>query len=576
MAISKPGQLPAEPNRIPCTVTFGRSSFLGRSLVAALVSSGHWTVRVADPYPSPGPAHQPGSPGPVHLPVDFSDRSQVIPALAGSVVVFHIDPTTTTSSSSIFSTTTPNFSELHALAIGATKTLISAAIECGVRRVVYTGSAAFPFDGCRDVVLGDESVPYPDKYEDILDELRAQVEMMVLDANGRGGMATCALRPSYPFGPGDPNLVPFFVACATSFWNKFIVGDGKNMYDFTYVENVAHANICAEKALRSDPASVAGKSFFVTNDEPVELWEFISSIQEGLGYQRATINISANLVFLVVLLARKFSEKVFLHRISNPIPGPATVHALSCTRTFSCSRAKSILGYSPVLSMEEGIMRTLESFSELAKDSGSSRLRDFTAPSKADQLLGGGVAADILLWRDEKKTFTYLALLFLLFYWFLLSGRTFISSFARILLLVSVTLFVHGILPSSMFGLTIEKVPSSCFEVSEQTLQNLFSFVASIWNKGFHVMKLLARGDDWEVLFKSIASICILKLLFRFSLATLIGVGLTCMFIIFIVYEQCEEEVNSLIATGSVRIEALKKKIVSKLSSFLTKYIPQS
>nr|CAD1838936.1 unnamed protein product [Ananas comosus var. bracteatus] len=262
------------------------------------------------------------------------------------------------------------------------------------------------------------------------------------------------------------------------------------MYDFTYVENVAHANICAEKALRSDPASVAGKSFFVTNDEPVELWEFISSIQEGLGYQRYL-----QCIFIVQLF------------------------------------------------FKEGIVRTLESFSELAKDSGSSRLRDFTAPSKADQLLGGGVAADILLWRDEKKTFTYLALLFLLFYW---------------------------------FGLTIEKVPSSCFEVSEQTLQNLFGFVASIWNKGFHVMKLLAKGDDWEVLFKSIASICILKLLFRFSLATLIGVGLTCMFIIFIVYEQCEEEVDSLIATASVRIEALKKNFVSKLSSFLTKYIPQS
>lgn len=161
MAISEPGPLPAEPNRIPCTVTFGRSSFLGRSLVAALVSSGHWAVRVADPSPPPGPVRQPGSPGPVHLPVDFSDRAQLIPALAGSVVVFHIDPTTTTSS--IISTTTPNFSELHALAIGATKTLISAAVECGVRRVVYTGSAAVAFDGSRDVVLGDEPVPYPDK-----------------------------------------------------------------------------------------------------------------------------------------------------------------------------------------------------------------------------------------------------------------------------------------------------------------------------------------------------------------------------------------------------------------------------
>lgn len=33
---------------------------------------------------------------------------------------------------------------------------------------------------------------------------------------------------------------------------QFIIGDGNNMYDFTYVENVAHAHICAERALASE------------------------------------------------------------------------------------------------------------------------------------------------------------------------------------------------------------------------------------------------------------------------------------------------------------------------------------
>lgn len=32
---------------------------------------------------------------------------------------------------------------------------------------------------------------------------------------------------------------------------QFIIGDGNNMYDFTYVENVAHAHICAEHVLAS-------------------------------------------------------------------------------------------------------------------------------------------------------------------------------------------------------------------------------------------------------------------------------------------------------------------------------------
>jgi nucleoside-diphosphate-sugar epimerase len=40
---------------------------------------------------------------------------------------------------------------------------------------------------------------------------------------------------------------------------QFIIGDGNNIYDFTYVENVAHAHVCAERALASE-GTVAEKA----------------------------------------------------------------------------------------------------------------------------------------------------------------------------------------------------------------------------------------------------------------------------------------------------------------------------
>lgn len=55
---------------------------------------------------------------------------------------------------------------------------------------------------------------------DVLNELRAQAEMMVLDANGRDGLSTCVLRASNPFGPGDDHFVPLLVAKAKSPWAK--------------------------------------------------------------------------------------------------------------------------------------------------------------------------------------------------------------------------------------------------------------------------------------------------------------------------------------------------------------------
>lgn len=63
----------------------------------------------------------------------------------------------------------------------------------------------------------------------------------------------------------DIKLFTNFVLC-DRFNVQFIIGDGNNLYDFTYVENVAHAHVCAERALASggDVSSKAsGQVFFL-------------------------------------------------------------------------------------------------------------------------------------------------------------------------------------------------------------------------------------------------------------------------------------------------------------------------
>ncbi|XP_010908964.2 3beta-hydroxysteroid-dehydrogenase/decarboxylase isoform X1 [Elaeis guineensis] len=522
MATDEPGSAPTGENSLACTVTFGRSSFVGRSLVSALLKSGRWTVRIADPLPLPDPSSDPllsdsiGSGRASYFQVDLRDGSQLRPAVAGSVAVFHV------AHPAVLSPPPPpsDFYRHYTETVQGAKNLIAACRACGVRRFVYTGSADVVFDGVHGIDGGDESLPYPDRFKDVLNELTAQVEMLVLNANGRDGLSTCVLRPSNPFGPGDSSFLPLIVATARLGVAKFIIGTGKNMCDFTYVENVAHANICAEQALRSESIPLAGKPLFITNHQPVKLWDFISNMLEGLGYQsRPTIHLPVKLVLLAVVLANEVRKKLGFGVIASPLFSPAIISTLSCSRTFNCSEAKRLIGYSPIISLEDGVTITLESFSQLAKGSAYSKKQDFTTPSKADKLLGSGVVADILLWRDERKTFTYILSSYLLFYWFLLSGRTFISSTAKILLLVAVILFVHGFLPSSMFGFNLQKMPSSYFQVSESTVRQSFITMAAPWNKVISLLKLLAQGDDWNIFFKAAGFLCVIKLLLPFSLS---------------------------------------------------------
>uniref|UniRef100_A0A453LBT6 Uncharacterized protein n=1 Tax=Aegilops tauschii subsp. strangulata TaxID=200361 RepID=A0A453LBT6_AEGTS len=177
--------------------------------------------------------------------------------------------------------------------------------------------------------------------------------------------------------------------------------------------------------------------FFVTNGEPIETWEFVSCMMEAMGCQRPRVNLPAKMLLFAAQFSNMIHHRLGLQMSSTPPLYPDAVYFLSHTRTFNISKARRQLGYAPTVSLEDGIMRTAASVSELQDNLGISRKQGACGSSKADKLLGSGVAADILLWRDEKKTFSYITLLFLLFYWFFLSDRTFVSSSAKILLVIS-------------------------------------------------------------------------------------------------------------------------------------------
>jgi sterol-4alpha-carboxylate 3-dehydrogenase (decarboxylating) len=87
----------------------------------------------------------------------------------------------------------------HKVNVEGTKTIIAAAVECGVRKLVFTSSAGVVFNG-EDIINVDERVPFPDIPMDAYNDTKAKAEKLVLEANGKGGLLTVALRPAGIFG----------------------------------------------------------------------------------------------------------------------------------------------------------------------------------------------------------------------------------------------------------------------------------------------------------------------------------------------------------------------------------------
>ncbi|XP_077387499.1 sterol-4-alpha-carboxylate 3-dehydrogenase, decarboxylating isoform X1 [Festucalex cinctus] len=338
------------PSSKRCAV-IGGSGFLGRHLVEKLVARGY-TVSVFDirqNFEMSGVTFHQG---------DLCDKQALLPALKGVSLVFHCaSPSPASDDRRLF----------ERVNIQGTSTVIQACTEVGVQKLVLTSSASVVFEGS-DIKNGREDLPYAKKPIDYYTETKIKQEKLVLEAcDEEKGFLTVAIRPHGIFGPRDPQLVPILVDAARKGKMKFIIGDGTNLVDFTFVENVVHGHILAAEHLRPD-SPICGKPYHITNDEPVRFWDFMSEVLVGLGYAAPRYNLPYMLVYVLALLLWLLSLVLRPLMSFKPTFTPMRVALAGTHHYYSCERAKQDMGYKPLVGLKEAIERTVQSYPHLRRD----------------------------------------------------------------------------------------------------------------------------------------------------------------------------------------------------------------
>ncbi|XP_056142799.1 sterol-4-alpha-carboxylate 3-dehydrogenase, decarboxylating isoform X2 [Lampris incognitus] len=235
---------------------------------------------------------------------------------------------------------------------------------CDKQKLVLTSSASVVFEG-KDVKNGKEDLPYAMKPIDYYTETKIEQEKLVLGAcDMQKGFLTVAIRPHGIFGPRDPQLVPILVDTARRGKMKFIIGDGTNLVDFTFVENVVHGHILAAEHLKPD-SPVCGKAYHITNDEPIRFWDFMSEVLVGLGYAAPRYHLPYTLVYVLAMLLWLLALILRPIMPFKPTFTPMRVALAGTHHYYSCDRAKQDMGYKPVVSLREGIARTVMSYPHL-------------------------------------------------------------------------------------------------------------------------------------------------------------------------------------------------------------------
>ena len=273
---------------------------------------------------------------------DLAQLADVERAVSGCDVVFHV-----AAKAGVWG----RYSAFFDTNVTGTENVIAACKKHGVRRLVYTSTPSVVHAG-KDVEGANEALPYPKHFEAAYSETKAKAEKALLAANGPD-LATVSLRPHLIYGPGDPHLVPRIIEAARKGKLRRI-GSRPVKVDVTYIDNAAQAHLDA--ADRLDIGTVpAGKAYFISNGEPVELWPFIDRILVEAGAPPVTRSVSA----WKAKLAGRFLEYVYWLL---PLPGepPMTrfvASQLSTSHWYDISAARRDLGYVPTVSVEEGLKR---------------------------------------------------------------------------------------------------------------------------------------------------------------------------------------------------------------------------
>lgn len=239
------------------------------------------------------------------------------------------------------------FAEYFQANVLGTRNVIAACRATCVARLIHTSSPSVVFNG-GDMQGVDESVPYPSAYNAHYPRTKAAAEREVTAA-AAGGLPVIILRPHLIWGPGDPHIVPRLIARAHSLRR---IGSGRNKVDTIYIDNAAAAHLLADCALKKNP-TLSGKTYFISQGEPVRLWQLIDRILQAGGKPPVLKAIPAD---LAVALGAMCEFVYTLLRLRGEPPMTRFVaREMSTAHWFSIEAARRDLGYAPHVSIDQGL-----------------------------------------------------------------------------------------------------------------------------------------------------------------------------------------------------------------------------
>lgn len=318
----------------------GASGFLGGRLAQVLVRQGEQVTVLA--RPTSDLRHlSTFIGGPIRVVIgDLTESALLIEAVRDATVVFHC---------AAASTDWARMSIYTECNVRGTQMLLNAASRATrLRRFVHVSTTdvyGYPSIPCAETgVMKDAGLPY--------NQTKILAEKAVWREAQQSGLPVTVVRPATIYGPRGKAFVSDIAAWLCKRQMIFIDG-GRATAGLLYVDDAVDAIIAAARS----PAA-GGRAYNLSDGSGTTWREYVSALACGLGCKRPWIDLP----FGAAIGIARAMEAPFR---CLPMPGrpPLTRHAvflLGRNQEFPADKARAELGFTPKVSVNEGIARSLD------------------------------------------------------------------------------------------------------------------------------------------------------------------------------------------------------------------------
>ena len=310
----------------------GASGYVGGALAERLVLAEHDVVATRN-------SREIDVEGVEVVDCDVRDLDQVRQAVEGADAVVHAAARVGANHS---------MADLMAVNVDGTRNIMDACSECGVGHVVHISSTCV-MDSYVDHFGSDESHPYPSKARDGYTRTKVEAERLALGYSDR--LKVTVLRPGWVWGPDAPGMHGLIRALDNGLFA--MPGRGDNVLHLVYRDNLV--SVIDRVVERAAP----GK-FILTDGSGTDLGTFVGCLRRCLGKDPRVPSLPFGLVYNLSAVTEPVGRSLGIG-----LPTRLQMCNLGRNHDFDNRRAREVLGYEPVVGLEEGVAMTVAWYREV-------------------------------------------------------------------------------------------------------------------------------------------------------------------------------------------------------------------